>query len=433
MYSWRFGFLIQAQKIFTTLFLGSVFSLVPITIYARAAPSLIISIGTVSCLLMLIARKELSDILPPFRHLILFSLFCLWATFTSLWSGTPGISLITGLRLIAVLLSTAILFAALNAENSKNTLNLLGIGLMTALFLLLNEAATQSMILKYLSDRPFNPAVYGHAITLVALATWPVLAFCLKRNLILAALILPAVFLVVFPMHQHAVKLALTLGTGVFLLSFFNPRFCLRLGAVLSAVIVLGFPFLITAIDPVKLIQKSNTMLLKPSYHHRLFILKRTSEKIFEKPLVGHGLNSFKETFDKNKLESQKIEETFKSLSEGKEVPIDLEVLGQGIHPHNLSMQIWYDLGFIGALLFASFLLIGLWRLSNLQTQKLYLSSFVALYTTAFVIAHLSFGAWQTWWLFSLAFFFTLGVKQAVIGDSTSSHGDVLPRLNQPT
>jgi exopolysaccharide production protein ExoQ len=72
------------------------------------------------------------------------------------------------------------------------------------------------------------------------------------------------------------------------------------------------------------------------------------------------------------------------------------------LHPHNAILQWWLELGLIGAAL-AGLLAASLFRctdkLSDTRARALACGHLV----TGLGIASLSFGAWQSWWLASLA------------------------------
>lgn len=84
------------------------------------------------------------------------------------------------------------------------------------------------------------------------------------------------------------------------------------------------------------------------SHAHRLYIWKVISDFVFEKPILGHG---FKAT--------SKIENRLKQFSaielinqHGKRYKIGTKGKDFAVHPHNFFLQIWFEFGFVGILLF---------------------------------------------------------------------------------
>ena len=71
------------------------------------------------------------------------------------------------------------------------------------------------------------------------------------------------------------------------------------------------------------------------------------------------------------------------------------------VHPHNASLQIWLELGGLGALL-ATILVIALWRTVGALTDPAARAAATAMLLSALIVANLSFGIWQTWWMATL-------------------------------
>lgn len=72
------------------------------------------------------------------------------------------------------------------------------------------------------------------------------------------------------------------------------------------------------------------------------------------------------------------------------------------LHPHNGAIQIWLELGFIGALLaaFLSFKIIkNFWGKAHSKKEVAYA---LGLYSSSFTMICVSYGLWQSWWLSGL-------------------------------
>jgi O-antigen ligase len=71
------------------------------------------------------------------------------------------------------------------------------------------------------------------------------------------------------------------------------------------------------------------------------------------------------------------------------------------LHPHNAVFQVWSELGLPGAILLGGLLASLLRRIAALRrwSQAFALAAFSA----GFVIAYVSHGAWQAWWLAAIA------------------------------
>ena len=73
-----------------------------------------------------------------------------------------------------------------------------------------------------------------------------------------------------------------------------------------------------------------------------------------------------------------------------------------GMHPHNATLQIWLELGGVGALL-AAMSVFALWWTVSVLTDVTARATATAMLLSAFTVANLSFGIWQTWWMAVLA------------------------------
>lgn len=117
---------------------------------------------------------------------------------------------------------------------------------------------------------------------------------------------------------------------------------------------------------------------LPESSQHRIQIWNFTANKILERPIIGWGFNSSRFIADKEDKSK------FGSLLQ--------------LHPHNGVLEIWLELGIIGACLMIVLILsIGanLARLNPWPEQAVGL----AFLTTTFSISCVAYGIWQSWWV----------------------------------
>ena len=81
---------------------------------------------------------------------------------------------------------------------------------------------------------------------------------------------------------------------------------------------------------------------------------------------------------------------------------LDLEGEALPLHPHNGVIQIWLELGLIGALIAAFFsfkIIIKLWKKAHSKKEVTYA---LGLYSSSFTMICISYGLWQSWWLAGL-------------------------------
>lgn len=127
-----------------------------------------------------------------------------------------------------------------------------------------------------------------------------------------------------------------------------------------------------------------------PSIIHRLAIWDNAAALIAREPVIGYG------------IEASRI------IGRG---GVDLPVLGADsairfealpLHPHNAAIQIWLELGGIGALLYAVLLFILTQMVWRQAQSPLLRASLMGGWASAVAILHLSYGVWQFWWIATL-------------------------------
>jgi len=121
------------------------------------------------------------------------------------------------------------------------------------------------------------------------------------------------------------------------------------------------------------------------SWEHRIEMWGYVSEKIAEKPVLGHGFDAsrtFDRVYDGMSVNGKPYEQTIISL-----------------HPHNSGLQIWVETGAIGALLFCFFLILMRNKLIRYIENDPYSATYIAGYiAAALTICTLTYGVWQEWW-----------------------------------
>ena len=121
----------------------------------------------------------------------------------------------------------------------------------------------------------------------------------------------------------------------------------------------------------------------------RFYIWAFAAERIAERPLLGWGMNASR-SMPGGK---ERIIDTLRDKTFGERLPL---------HPHNVALQIWLELGLIGAALAAS-LVAGLVLRATAQPMTPRVRATAAgLIVTGFVEFALSYSAWQSWWLASV-------------------------------
>lgn len=127
-----------------------------------------------------------------------------------------------------------------------------------------------------------------------------------------------------------------------------------------------------------------------PSIIHRFAIWDYAAGLIAERPVAGSGIESARALGREGT--------SFEKLVPGH--PITFQALP--LHPHNASIQIWLELGGVGALIFSLFLFVMTRTIHLYSNQVIARAGLVGGWVSTLTVAHLSYGIWQYWWVASL-------------------------------
>ncbi|MEY3732603.1 MAG: hypothetical protein RLZZ57_3359 [Pseudomonadota bacterium] len=330
--------------------------------------------------------------LPQSPVLLLGLLLMAWGAVTSLWAPEPGRGAMLALSMAAMML---LAHGAAGAAQGARLLPWIGFGLVLGL---------AAAFADWQSGNALRAAVRGLKEVPEALM------FGLKPAASLMALLLPMGFALPWPWFARAIlllvgaavlislpgetaRLATIAGLGAALFSFAAPRLGPRLVGAVVALAILIMPLL------VGFIPKIPSASLPPSAVHRLVIWDFAATRIAEKPLTGWGLEASRAmpggrarpdaaTLDRLNITTPAQRE-FLALAHVEVMPL---------HPHNGALQLWLELGGIGALLGAALIL----ALGFAAARSAAPAVGAGMLASAAVTGMLSFGLWQAWWVASL-------------------------------
>lgn len=285
-------------------------------------------------------------------------------------------------------------------------------GLMTGLLyayiglcgLIIIDALSGARVYQAVSAALYKPIRPDLAMVKVSLATyafvllyWPVMLAGEHRFRILKLIALAACVLAPLVTGASAPLLALIVSAAVFWIARRLPVVGgLSIYKIMATLV--GFKILFTPliIDAIRRLGWGDNVrqFLPASWDARLDIWEFAAQKILQKPFLGWGFDS--------------------SRHFGKPIPL---------HPHNMSIQVGLELGYIGLFLLAAVWVLLILRIgrgaqgapaeaffelrelskaeASLQTDPRPYA--LATLSAVFVIAQLSFGIWQEWWLALMA------------------------------
>jgi O-antigen ligase len=341
--------------------------------------------------------------------------FTAWAFIACLWSADPvgGFNKVLILTGVLALLSAAVAHVELTGSNMTDALwRGLIIGLLIGAVYLSIEAVTSRAISKFIFTHlpslqsgyekhlrirngqivNVSDANINRATAVFSLFLWPALLTVQTalqgrfKILALSILAMSGAVLMIFSRHQTS-QLAILASGIVFGLACYAPIAARRLVAA-------GWVAVTALVVPLSLAAYSNQLQVSPELFNtakaRIIIWGYTAEQVLHRPLIGIGTNATgaldqqRDTADKEKPAG------YASARETR------------AHPHNFYLQVWYELGAVGAVLFG---LIGLAVLNTIKglPAALHPMALAQFAMTAAMIGS-SYGLWQTWLQASIAF-----------------------------
>lgn len=351
--------------------------------------------------------------------------FCCLAALSAVWSASPLHSLEIGVRTLAIC-SIALLIPWLMARSSKDHLQrrvhgalagfTIGAGLLafgchtgfpitkaivTAFPELIETGKGSSYVMGGDGYLEVVPGFFSRSVFVLSIAAWPILFLAWvhtsgwRRVVYLVAPVLFLSLTVPF-FGKAAAQIALLVSVAVFLVSLS----CMRLGHQL---LVVGWTVAVLCAPAVGLLDRMPADVkagLPQSVESRIAIWGRSASLIAEKPLLGVGADATR-SVEKARVERlPKPNTDFSQLKRS-----DWRYLARR-HPHNSFLQVWVELGAVGAiLLFAA----GIALLQAIRALEPSSRAFAyAFFSAGVVYASVAHSLWQAWFAATLALAFVL-------------------------
>ena len=297
---------------------------------------------------------------------------------------------------------------------------LYGFGL--ALLLIMVELGFHSTINRFLRDGPEFHLIPVNELnfikpvsSLFGVFLFPLAAIALSSGKrALAAGILAAAAGTILYVSVSSAAVAAALGLTGALLYLLTGKRALQAASLAVILVSLAMPLLPGQFPPVG-DQYAESDLIPSSANHRFRTWQFTAERIAEKPLLGWGMDSARH------VPGGEVDVPVWYHYDDGRVEQYVERL-MPLHPHNWFLQIWVELGAVGAFLMTAIIVLALHWIgsvgrSRAQTALLF-GQAIAIISTA----SLSFGAWQNWWLGTI--FLSLAVAATVEHDGGRRHAD---------
>jgi O-antigen ligase len=319
----------------------------------------------------------------------------LWGALSAAWAIEPARALANGLSLAAMILLAAAAAQALAADDAATRRPLVWM-LAFGLVLGLGTAGIDSMTgnairagVRGLSEVPMTlafglkPAGSVMALLLPLAVALPIPALSRVTFLVTGLLMLAV-------LPGDTAKIAALAGLVAAAAAWLAPRAAPRLLGAALAVLIMAMPLLVAAI-PAAPVER-----LPPSALHRMLIWDFTAERIAERPLAGWGMEASRQipggrdqpsatALDRMRVTDPALRRWFAEPH--------VQILP--LHPHNGALQLWLELGAIGAAIAA----LLAWFLGVAAARSPCPAAAAGALASGAVTAMLSFGAWQAWWV----------------------------------
>lgn len=344
----------------------------------------------------------------PSQVLAILALFILWAAVSALWAPNAWLAgqaafKVAGLCVVGVLLIGA--FPLLEADERtlvERALVIgwtLGLAILTAGYLYASLTG-RALWGQYVGD-PLTTLSRGQVVLMML--AWPVCAalWAKGRRLSVAAVVLVSASLMA-SLRSHSALIGLISGIVVFgAVSLFQRR---GLIAVATGIAL----FSVAAPVFVNLLPSGDTLFRKvgfvvPSAVHRAYTWHFTVDRILEHPLRGWGMEASRRVPGGDAIIILDTKDRRDPLAVPGQEPPGQSMMKRSeympLHPHNIPLQIWLELGVPGVALMVWLILVAF--LAPIRNRDVGLSdAFRAGTATSYIaVGSLSFGAWQNWWI----------------------------------
>jgi O-antigen ligase len=237
----------------------------------------------------------------------------------------------------------------------------------------------------------------------ISVGIWPCLSLFNKNNV--GKQLFIALTLIILFFVDCDTSLVSIIGGGIaYLCYFYLPKLTVKMVKVCGITLMLSLPWLFSNFLTAERIQEINQHIHSVSYIHRLYVWQFVSHKIDGHWVKGYGGDSSRAECVGGELQNwTMVNKQGESINiHSKSIPL---------HPHNVALQLWLELGVIGAALGAVIYYLLLNQLSFLRVAQG--APLMGFFIAANVIFWINLGCWQSWWLATLGLLWPLSRSHA--------------------
>jgi O-antigen ligase len=332
---------------------------------------------------------------PPLAILVPLLALGGWAVLSGLWAVDPKAAVAGGARFLAGAVGGAVLFGLagrLDSRGGRLVRRAFAAGFLLGGLVIALEFATEGLISALVLGNPDwgRREVFwlNRDLAFLTVLVWPFLRLLpMKGAWIVGIFALAALAAAAAGIRYNTALLAIGMGIAGFLATLAVGRRAAAVLATVTAAGAIAAPVLVSQfLDPDRL--QAREAVLPNSAYHRAIIWTFATERIAERPVLGWGMAA-----------SPRIP--------GGDEEVATSVAATGayfvaplmpLHPHNGPLQVWLELGGVGASLFAAFLFVAIHRSLRWEGDRWARALTAGQFATILGFFSASFGAWQGWW-----------------------------------
>lgn len=335
-------------------------------------------------------RREGLALLPRGTLPAVLVVFIVWAAIASTWSTARPHAVFVTAELIYTLGPAALLMRlawTLDEATRDAAIRALIAGLAVGLALLAVETFGNMAIYRLANglswSAPYKENIRDYPATAGVLAALVVASAAVRaRRHRRAAWALGLFFVVVMATHSLSAKVGIVVGLAVVWLAMRAER---RAERVLAGITMAGFVLAIPVALALKRLGLETASWLPGSSRQRVEIWSFAANRILHKPLFGWGFDASRHIDNAGHV--------------SKFLPPGASIIP--LHPHDLFLQVWLELGVPGVLIIGGLMLAILRSVRRLDPAVRPFA--LAAYAAAVAMSSTAFGATQGWWMASLA------------------------------
>lgn len=373
----------RALSVFFASVISLLIALSPVAyrLYGWVPPLL----GLLTVCLLITSRRPFFLIDWPLMALM--ASVCVLGGASVLWSDVPALSLDRAISNLPVILGGFLILHAgrlVVFQDKKIRHQLCVWPFIIGLALMSFEIVTRGDIHQFLRGLPTEKrvglSILNQGVVILAIMTVPAVYAAwggLQKHL-LALVLAAAGTLVCWISDSETAKLAVLAGLIVSGFTMMFPKLSWAIVGAGSVAAILVMPLLILQMSG----KWPDALLGWREAHteHRLLQYERVSQQVAKSPWIGHGLES-----------AQNLKIYDASISDS-----GLNIRDPRIfHPHNASLQLWLEMGVLGALWGGGLIILILQRISALRSWRSAMA--LGTFSAGISVALTGYGLWQGW------------------------------------